>query len=278
MPSEPERSPAARRLAERALVDLITALGDDEIDLIVLGGLVPEVLVGGQDPPAPPHLGTTDVDLLLSAHLAVEQDLGRLEAALQEIGFAPSDHRWRWRGEVSGTPVKIEFLCDLDDRADLRDVELSGCEVLTGWNLRGTGFVAADWHWQEVEAIDPESGEVSRTRVRFAGLAGYLLAKTVAARTRGAEKDFYDLAYVLLHNRAGGPAQAGGVILDGDLAGEIQALRPTLTEVGGRYAAATSFGPESYANESLRLDPTADERLLRADAVAAVREFLAALT
>lgn len=276
-PSEPERSPAARVLAERALVSLMATLDNENLDLIVLGGLVPEVLVGGQDPPAPVHLGTTDVDLLLTARLATDQDLGGLEAALRAIGFSPFEKYWRWRGEVSERAVKIEFLCDLEDRADEIEVELPGCETLVGWNLRGTGFVAADWQWQTLTGADPVSGEEIRVRVRFAGLCGYLLSKLVAARTRGAEKDFYDLVYVLLHNRAGGPSGAAARILDSELAAGLPGLRSTLVEIGQRFRTSISLGPEGYANEQLRLAAEEDERLLRAEAVAAVREFLAAL-
>ena len=45
---EPERSPKTRALAEEALLRLLAALGDQDIDLVVLGGLVPEILTRGQ--------------------------------------------------------------------------------------------------------------------------------------------------------------------------------------------------------------------------------------
>lgn len=60
-----ERSASARHLAETALVWLLDALKGHDIHLVVLGGLVPEVLTRGQEPPAPQHLGTTDVDIYL---------------------------------------------------------------------------------------------------------------------------------------------------------------------------------------------------------------------
>ena len=34
-------------------------------------------------------------------------------------------------------------------------------------------------------------------KVNFAELSGYLMAKLVAARERGKDKDYYDLTYVL---------------------------------------------------------------------------------
>jgi hypothetical protein len=41
---------------------------------------------------------------------------------------------------------------------------------------------------------------------KYAGLEGYLMAKACAVRHRGLDRDFYDLVFVLLYNRAGGPA------------------------------------------------------------------------
>ena len=42
----------------------------------------------------------------------------------------------------------------------------------------------------------------------MATLPAYLLAKTHAAYGRRLEKDWYDIAYVVLHNDAGGPTAA----------------------------------------------------------------------
>ena len=41
-----ERSPEARALAEEALLRLLVALAGQEVELVVLGGLVSEILTG----------------------------------------------------------------------------------------------------------------------------------------------------------------------------------------------------------------------------------------
>lgn len=106
-----ERSPEARRLAELALGRLVVELGTDEVPFVVLGGLVPHILTRGQNPPAPQHLGTTDVDLQLNLSLQVEayEGLQRLEAALDEAGFTPSkgNEGWRWETLDSGFRAQI---------------------------------------------------------------------------------------------------------------------------------------------------------------------------
>lgn len=70
--------------------------------------------------------------------------------------------------------------------------------------------------------LDGPNGTV---RARIAGLAGYLFSKSAAARTRGADNDYYDLAYVLLHNHAGGPAEAAPVVRASSLADALPAMR-----------------------------------------------------
>src|SRR6185503_19844052 len=131
---------------------------------------------------------------------------------------------WRWRGVVDGVPVKLEFLCDLPDHREHHAIRPRGCAALAAANLRGTGYVAHDFTRQQLTGALADGTRVT-VSVRFAGLEGYLLSKCVAARTRAATKDYYDLAHVLLHNHAGGPEQAARRLLAGKLAGELPALR-----------------------------------------------------
>jgi hypothetical protein len=102
--------------------------------------------------------------------------------------------------------------------------------------------------------MTPGGGEVS-VRVRFAGLEGYLLSKCVAVRTRGLEKDYYDFAFVLLHNRAGGAEAAAAQLRQGNLSDALPALRSTFLEVRERYVRSNDVGPASYADQSLQVSP-----------------------
>jgi hypothetical protein len=273
---ELERSPEARRLAEKALAGLLHGLDGKDVEIIVLGGLVPEILTRGQEPPAPVHMGTTDVDILLTTHVTPDFDLAPVEASLEGLGFRPEGEGWRWRGGVQGRAMKIEFLCDLDDVREYEVVRPPGCAKLGAQNLRGTGYVARDWEWETLITTLP-NGEAISIEARFARLGGYLLSKCVAARTRAADKDFYDLAYVLLHNRAGGPADAAAKIVAGPLREAVPALRSTLIEIGERFRGPNAVGPVHFAEQSRLAEPEAIEAELRADAVAAVREFLGSL-
>ena len=126
---ELERSPEARELAENALVRLLDALDGHELDLVVLGGLVPELLTRGQGDETPAHLGTTDIDIHITLVADPESDLSALETALEAIDakLDPKIDGWRWLIPIEGTRVKIEFLCDLEDRPANETIPLPGC-------------------------------------------------------------------------------------------------------------------------------------------------------
>lgn len=254
---------------------MLNRSGELGSSLVVLGGLVPEVLTRDQDPPVPQHLGTTDVDVLINFQVDMEQDLGNIEKGLKELGFTPDRgaNGWRWIGDISGFPVRLEFLCELDNQPAGAIVRPVGCNLLGAANLRGVGFVAFD---HEVQTITGElqDGTLATIRVPFAGLCGYLLAKAMAVTERGKEKDYYDLVYVLLYNRRGGPGAVATALKESQFAGRLNTLASTWRELGARFQTAETIGPRSYSAQAYLANPTADRLILRQDAVAAVTEFL----
>lgn len=272
-----ERSRPARRRAETALVYLLTELDEEEVPLVILGGLVPDVLAI-RTPGVPAHVGTTDVDILVDLRGEHARALCRVEEALGRIGFSPSGESlgWRWMGIVDERPVRMEFLCELDDvRADAI-VRAEGCERLSAANLRGVGFVMDDWREIELSAVTPGGTRVAVT-ARFAELEGYLLAKAFSMTERSVEKDYYDFVYVLVYNRRGGPSGAAGALNRGKFAPRLSSLRRVFREIAARFEAPDALGPRSYALQARLGDPGADEARLRNDAVSAVKEFIEAL-
>jgi hypothetical protein len=268
-----ERSPVARARAEQALIRLLEGI-DAGIDLIVLGGLVPQTLASSLVDDAPEHLGTADVDVLLITHVDASHGLAPVEVALNRMNFEPVDSEgWRWHGPVDGTTIRIEFLCDLEQYREGEVVRPPDCRNLAANNLRGTGYVSRDFQTHALTRSTPE-GQAISVEAKFAGFQGYLLSKCVAARTRGAVKDYYDLAYVLLHNRDDGPKGAADLLLAGPLRDAVPALQSTFVEVGERYRQTKDIGPSSYASEMLRMEPDAEEARLRASASVGVTQFI----
>jgi hypothetical protein len=79
------------------------------------------------------------------------------------------------------------------------EVRFDDCEQLGAVNLHGTGFAARDY---DVHVLTARLGGMSMSaEVRVAGLAGFLLAKVAAAGSGHKPKDWYDIAFVLLHKR-----------------------------------------------------------------------------
>jgi hypothetical protein len=253
-------------------------MGDEAPFLVVLGGLVPAVLARDTTGVIPEHLGTTDVDVLLVSQIDPGADLGVVERALEALQFKPDPGQdgWRWQGSIGSTLVRIEFLCDLDEYREGESIRPNGSHRLGAANLRGTGYVAHDFEWEDMTGALAD-GTAVQISVRFAGLQGYLLSKCVALRSRAATKDYYDLAYVLLHNRAGGPEDAAQALRVGPLTSALGPLQSTFLEVRERYRDTSDIGPRAYAEQAIQVDPQAPEPELRADAVDAVQRFFTAL-
>ena len=174
-------------------------------EFVLLGGLVPELLCAGSEFQ---HAGTIDVDVQVDLEIAYGAvNAARLEQALHNAEFVPEDGRtWRWvaDGEVAGTVVKFELLADLHDQRTGARISFDACENLGALNLHGTGFASRDIQVRDLGARI--GGVAYNTQVNVAGLSGFLLAKAAAAYSRRTPKDWYDIAFVLLHNDAGGPA------------------------------------------------------------------------
>lgn len=274
MDDEPERSRAARRAAERALVRVVHHYGGRP-EFVVLGGLVPELLCTGS---GYQHAGTTDVDVQVDLEIALGAvQTRRLELALRNAEFEPDGERiWRWKadGHEHGAVVKFELLADLPEQAANVEIRFVGCDALGAANLRGTGFAAKD---VEVRTLTAKVGGVQNVAdVNVTGLAGFLLAKCAAAYSRRKRKDWYDIAFVLLHNDHGGHDAAIRRVLE-RFRDELPVLRTALGDLQANFADPRAQGPEAYADQILVDHVGLDGATLRADAVIAVGAFCEAL-
>jgi len=201
-----------------------------------------------------------------------------LERALIRVGFKPDPRidGWRWFVIVDGHRVNIEFLCDVGEQPANVTIRRDGA-ALGAANVRGTRFVEEDWVAEEIEAQLVTRDETAKVNVRFAGLEGYLLAKAHAILYRGEQKDYYDFVYVLIYNRIGGPVAAANALRKGKFAQTIASAGRLWDEISSRYGWPSDVGAASFAAQGIQADPSSDEARLRQDAVAAVKEFIAAL-
>lgn len=113
---------------------------------------------------------------------------------------------------------------------------------------------------------------MQEAEINVTGLAGFLLAKAAAAHSRRKPKDWYDIAYVLLHNDAGGPRHAAERVrsrFEADLA----SIRTALDDLRDNFADSDAQGAQAYA-DSFQFDhPDRGHLELAAEAVAAINEF-----
>jgi hypothetical protein len=270
MPDESLRSRAAREAAERALVRVVHHYGARP-EFVVLGGLVPELLCSGS---TFQHAGTTDVDVQVDLEIACgSANTKRLERALRNAEFEPEGKCvWRWRAEgpSAAAIVRFELLADLDSAPAGASVQFDGCDSLGAANLRGTGFASQDLTTRELKAR--VGGVEHVAEVYVTGLAGFLLAKCAAAHSRRKSKDWYDIAFVLLHNDAGGPEAAAQAVLD-RFGKKLGRVRTALDDLAANFADPEVKGPRAYAQQMAIDHPEVERATALADAVTAVESF-----
>ncbi|TVQ78117.1 MAG: hypothetical protein EA369_07630 [Bradymonadales bacterium] len=272
-----ERSRVARSAAEAALVRIVHHYGDRP-EFVVLGGLVPELLCSSS---GQLHAGTSDIDVQVDLEIASGSvQTQRLERALKNAEFSPESERiWRWQTKNNGASsavVKFELLADQDDSPSNATLRFNDCEQLGAANLRGTGYAARDFTKHSLNAkIGDQELQVD---INIAGLAGFLLAKVAAAHSRRKEKDWYDIAFVLIHNNAGGSLVAASKVKEafGD---EVESgyINTALKELQANFQNPTDQGPMAYSLQFRRDHPNTEEVVNRADAVVAVQNFYDAI-
>lgn len=269
---EVPRSVAARRAAEAALVRVVHHYGEIP-EFVVLGGLVPELLCSKSEFV---HAGTTDIDVQVNLEIACgSTNTKRLERALRNADFLPTANGiWRWLSTSPVRPkieVKFELLADQDDIASQQTIKFSDCQDLGAMNLRGTRFAAEDSVITNVRA--KIGGTDHEVKIKVTSVAGFLLAKAAAAHARCKAKDWYDIAFVLLHNDLGGVEAAANEVLRkfGD---RLPEMTLTFAELAANFDNPIGCqGPEAYADQLLENHPDEDRAAALASAVTAVQAF-----
>lgn len=270
MVDEIPRSRQAREAAEQALVRVVHHYGDKP-EFVVLGGLVPELLCSSG---SHQHAGTTDIDVQVNLEIECGAvNTARLERALKNSEFEPDDENiWRWRleNDETRTVVKFEMLADRNDQPEDVTFKFENCEHLGAANLRGTRFAVEDI---EVRTLTAKVGDNRLTvDINFTGVAGFLLAKCAAAHKRRQPKDWYDIAFVLLHNDLGGPLNAASAVIE-KFRGQLPGLKTSIDDLAANFADPKSQGPVAYSDQYLIEYPDIDVATAKADAIIGVEIF-----
>jgi hypothetical protein len=262
---------------ERALVTLLGDLGPWRERIYLVGGLAPRYLVGRLPAGARPHVGTTDVDLVIGLALGDEtpETYRTLQDNLEKSRFDPREPGSRWVRDVEGVKVVVEFLCETEAvPAGLVFRPKAGTtgSRVGAFNVRGANLVAHDFVERVLEGERLDDGGASKVTVRVANVLPYTVLKILAFQDRHENKDSYDLVFCLLHF-GHGPDAAGREAARSAIARDAR-VTETLQLLAERFHDLGQDGPAAYA--SFLAEPGDDDEAarLRREAVATVRAFL----
>lgn len=261
---------------ERTLLTLLGDLGPWRERVYLAGGLAPRYLVGGVPEGVRPHVGTTDVDLVIGLALGDEtaETYRTLQNNLVRAGFEQDEPSFRWRRDVDGVAMYVEFLCETDQvprgRIYRPRGEYTGSK-LGAFNVRGAQLVRRDFIEREIDA-ERLGGGGSRVTVRVANIVPYVVLKIFAFQDRHANKDAYDLLFTLLHS-AGGP-QSAGITAAASPVIAHQQVREAFGLLAERFRDVAQDGPHAYASFLANPEDDDENARLRRDAAATVRAFL----
>ncbi len=151
-------------LCERVLVTLLGDIGTWSERVVLVGGLAPRYIIGSSPSVAVPHVGATDVDLVVE--LAVgesNESYGTLHKNLKHWGFAQSRSSYKWRRRVEGATIEVDFLCESDQVEPGRiHMPKDGTGAKFGaFNTPGASLVAQDFIETSVTADRLDGGGIS---------------------------------------------------------------------------------------------------------------------
>lgn len=192
------------RAARRVLVDIGQVLAAFYDSIVVVGGWVPDLLVGNADPK---HIGSIDVDLALDAAnlndgryaelLKLLLDTGRYhigDKAFQLVTKVPLDD-----GEEP-VQVQVEFLAPSEVK-----MQKNHPKLIDDFRVLQFPACSAAFHAPvDTEIVGQMTlGAENRVRLRVASLPDFMIMKAHAIAGRDKPKDVYDLCYCLDRYPAG---------------------------------------------------------------------------
>ncbi len=195
--------PEYTELVRATCLYIATKLGDIMDQLVVIGGLVPSLLVDQEDLPAgaDPHAGTLDLDVGLTAKLLDGGRYRTLTERLRQAGFEQdisgqgNATRQRWK-IGRGQKVTVDFLIPPslpgDRGGELRNIQPDFAAFIA------PGLDLAFQNRKQVKLSGKTIlGEQAKRAVWLCGPGAYVVLKSLAFRSRGENKDAYDLYYLV---------------------------------------------------------------------------------
>jgi hypothetical protein len=256
------------KAAWSVLLELVHLLGEYWNHIVLIGGWVPELLMGSKESP---HIGSIDVDLALNHLKLKDEGYKSIEKLLVERGYLPgkSPSIFERRVVIAGNEITVQV--------DLLSGEYQGTgkshrhQKIQGGLARKTRGCDLAFENPVVVTIEGElpGGAKDTVKVQVASIVPFLVMKGIALNDRLKEKDAWDI-YYCLQNYPGGlenlipefrPILNHGLVQEG------------LKKIASHFQSEKHVGPKFVADFEELTDP--EERAIRErDAFERVRYFL----
>jgi hypothetical protein len=256
------------------LLELMHMLGEYREHMVVIGGWVPNlILPEGSSVLGLPHIGSTDIDLVIDHANVTGAEYATIEELLREGGYHQT---------LDGNPNHWFRKVTIEEREITVKVEFSaGMLGGTGRSRRHQrvqGVLARKQEDADLALLRPQrcvisgrlpSGAADTVEVPVASLAVWVILKSLAIRDRIKEKDPYDLYFCLKC----APQGLAGIARDIQDMLPDPRVRSALESLATKFASLDSYGPASICDFQQVEDPGARE-LLQRDAFEHVNELL----
>lgn len=253
-------SDPATKAARAVLIDLLDLLREYGDSIVVAGGWVPSL---SPSKGIMPHVGTTDVDLMLDYRKIPEQGKPTLRDLLLSRGYHPGSDRFKFRQtvntETGPIDVEVDFLT-LEPEGNVPGDYYQTIQGVEALKIRG-GELVFERPMQEIVEGELPDGRKTSVSVRVASSVPFLILKSLALFDRRARKDAYDI-YYYLKNHPGD--------LD-ELAEEFQGfldhelVREGLQRLAMCFSSVNSEGPRFVA-DFMEIEDTDERQRLQRDA------------
>lgn len=257
--------PGDRDRVHATCLYVATKLGDLVDDTVIVGGLVPSLLVDQRriQTASERHVGTMDLDIGLALAIFDERRYEALTERLRQAGFEPDENekgqrtRQRWRIDREAR-VTVDFLIAPslpDDKPGrIRNIESDFAAIIApGLHLAFSDRVKMRLNGRTI------AGESASREIWVAGPGAYVVLKALAFKSRGENKDAYDLFYVLRYLEAGLADVASRLRLlanDRSTQDALAVLREDFSDVDGlgstRVAEFLTGGPDDDVQADAR--------------------------
>jgi hypothetical protein len=275
------------RLCERAALTLLKCAGPWWERIFLAGGLVPRYLITDLPELVRPHVGTTDVDLVVGVAVVDEgpEPYETLVTNMRRAGFemyrnpAGEQQTFRWSIGIDGQTVLVEFMTEQggEPGSIARPRQNTGAK-LGAFEVRGASLVALDFVEREIRGRLQDGSESFGT-IRVANLVPFLTLKSLALHERGAVKykDAYDIVFTL-GNWPGGPDGAAVEAARSPVIGR-EVVREALGKLDAHFEHAGMDAPGHYSRFLFdeAVDDHEEEERLKLEALAVVRGFFGTL-